>query len=399
MIVKRMIVGLAVVLVLAGLLAVRSLYLAGAFKSIKPHTGCERLVLGGIPGPEDIAIHPITGRAFISSDDRRARAAGRDVPGRIFVLDPTADVPAPRPLARSAPADFHPHGISLFAAADGQTLLFAVNHKAVGPSVEIFEVAGDALIHKESIADPRLSSPNDILAVGPRRFYVTNDHGSRSRRGRDIEAYLFLRRASVLYFDGRALEVAAKRVGYANGIAMTPDGATVYVAGTTDRSIHAYKRDPASGRLTRSFRIKTGTAVDNLAVDSAGSLWAAAHPKLLRFARHAARPEALSPSQVLRIAAPHAEDAAVEELYLDDGREISGSSVAAPFPGGFLVGQVFGDKVLLCRRCASEATPYLDPDLPLERRVADLVARMTLEEKIAQMVHEAPAVDRLAVPA
>jgi beta-glucosidase len=43
--------------------------------------------------------------------------------------------------------------------------------------------------------------------------------------------------------------------------------------------------------------------------------------------------------------------------------------------------------------------PYLNPDLPLERRVDDLIARMTLEEKVAQMMHPAPAIERLGVPA
>ncbi len=42
---------------------------------------------------------------------------------------------------------------------------------------------------------------------------------------------------------------------------------------------------------------------------------------------------------------------------------------------------------------------YLDPDQPLEARVADLVSKMTLEEKISQMVHGAPAIRRLGVPA
>jgi len=41
---------------------------------------------------------------------------------------------------------------------------------------------------------------------------------------------------------------------------------------------------------------------------------------------------------------------------------------------------------------------YLDPKLPLETRVDDLVSRMTLEEKISQMVHPAPAIERLGVP-
>ena len=41
---------------------------------------------------------------------------------------------------------------------------------------------------------------------------------------------------------------------------------------------------------------------------------------------------------------------------------------------------------------------YLNPDLPLEGRVADLLSRMTLEEKIQQMLYDAPAIDRLGVP-
>ena len=43
--------------------------------------------------------------------------------------------------------------------------------------------------------------------------------------------------------------------------------------------------------------------------------------------------------------------------------------------------------------------PYKDPSLPLERRVNDLVSRMTLEEKISQMMNASPAVERLGIPA
>ncbi|MET0622856.1 MAG: glycoside hydrolase family 3 C-terminal domain-containing protein [Pyrinomonadaceae bacterium] len=45
------------------------------------------------------------------------------------------------------------------------------------------------------------------------------------------------------------------------------------------------------------------------------------------------------------------------------------------------------------------APVYLDTRLPVERRVADLVSRMTLEEKVAQMMNKAPAIERLGVPA
>src|SRR6201986_3367949 len=42
--------------------------------------------------------------------------------------------------------------------------------------------------------------------------------------------------------------------------------------------------------------------------------------------------------------------------------------------------------------------PYMNPALPIARRVEDLVSRMTLEEKVAQMMNKAPAIERLGVP-
>ena len=42
--------------------------------------------------------------------------------------------------------------------------------------------------------------------------------------------------------------------------------------------------------------------------------------------------------------------------------------------------------------------PYLDPKLPFEKRVDDLISRMTLEEKVSQMMNAAPAIPRLGIP-
>jgi len=47
---------------------------------------------------------------------------------------------------------------------------------------------------------------------------------------------------------------------------------------------------------------------------------------------------------------------------------------------------------------AGSALPYLNPDIPLEQRVIDLVSRMTLDEKVRQMLYNAPAIERLRVP-
>ncbi|MCU0489923.1 MAG: hypothetical protein MUE67_13370 [Anaerolineales bacterium] len=42
---------------------------------------------------------------------------------------------------------------------------------------------------------------------------------------------------------------------------------------------------------------------------------------------------------------------------------------------------------------------FLNPDLPLEERLDDLLGQMTLAEKISQMVFDAPAIPRLGIPA
>ena len=42
--------------------------------------------------------------------------------------------------------------------------------------------------------------------------------------------------------------------------------------------------------------------------------------------------------------------------------------------------------------------PYLDTALPVARRVDDLISRMTLEEKVSQMMNVAPAIPRLGIP-
>src|SRR5262245_10313575 len=56
--------------------------------------------------------------------------------------------------------------------------------------------------------------------------------------------------------------------------------------------------------------------------------------------------------------------------------------------------------------CVSLASPalaqqaaYLNTSLPFEQRAADLVSRLTLEEKVQQMKDVAPAIERLGVPA
>ena len=47
----------------------------------------------------------------------------------------------------------------------------------------------------------------------------------------------------------------------------------------------------------------------------------------------------------------------------------------------------------------AQTYPFQNPDLPIDQRVNDLVSRLTLEEKVYQMINAAPAIERLGIPA
>ena len=53
----------------------------------------------------------------------------------------------------------------------------------------------------------------------------------------------------------------------------------------------------------------------------------------------------------------------------------------------------------LSQGAAGKTAPFRNPKLPIEERLNDVVSRLTLEEKAAQMVHTAPGIPRLGIPA
>jgi len=67
---------------------------------------------------------------------------------------------------------------------------------------------------------------------------------------------------------------------------------------------------------------------------------------------------------------------------------------------GWMAGVSLGLALLGVARVAAQGTfPFQDSTLPTGQRVDDLVSRMTLEEKAAQMGTDAPAIPRLGIPA
>lgn len=166
---------------------------AGEFRQVHlVHPGeCRRVP--GLPGSEDITVHPSGQYAYISSNHRRAVMAGEPVPGAIFRYDLTGTGGDAVNLTPDAGNDFRPHGIALHVDRDGRETLFVVNHPGasqfaepaehVGPdqSIEIFAVTDTGLKHRRSIRGEWLISPNDVIAIDHELFYFTNNHGSRGR--------------------------------------------------------------------------------------------------------------------------------------------------------------------------------------------------------------------------
>ncbi len=321
--------GLGCLLGLAGYAAY--LYtIAGELKDIRPHfAGSSRLV-PGVPGPEDIEILADGSAAFISSLDRRAQLAGEPTRGAIFYYDLHDSTAVPINLTPDAPADFHPHGLGLYEG--DSTLLFVVNHPrgdiegdlpGEGPAhaIEVYAVDGARLTFRYRIVDEELLvAPNDVVPVGPRQFYASNDHGSGDKGVRKLEDYLRIAASHLVYYDGSRFTRLPGDYHYANGVAVSKDGTEVYLAATTDRSVFVFDRDLATSALSLRSQIFLDTGVDNIDVDSEGNLWIGSHPKLLTFVEHLHDPSVPSPSQVLRLRPDGAGGFEAVEVLRDERR-------------------------------------------------------------------------------
>ncbi len=319
---------------------------SGAFANLQPKLVDQCRAVDIFPGTEDVTIDEETGLAFVSADDRRATAAGNPVQGGIYALrlDGTDRVSKVSP---DSFGEFHPHGISLWRGENGSKRLFAINHTLRdGHKIEVFDVGfGGALLHVDTITFPEMTSPNDILGVGPRSFYVTNDRGFKGGPMETLEAYLALPASSLAYFDGQSGRIALKGLTFANGVNMSADGRTVYVSEFLRRRVGVYSRNLDTGALSLLRRYPVNTNPDNIEVSSDGALWVGGHSKVFDFVKHAEDPSAVAPSHVIRV---NPATGATEDILIDTSGILNGSSVGAATSDTLVVGAVFDGHVLVC---------------------------------------------------
>ncbi|MFZ6664255.1 SMP-30/gluconolactonase/LRE family protein [Peijinzhouia sedimentorum] len=344
---KRLLLLIAVIFGIIILLIVKVLYDFGAFRN-PANSYTSSLTIEGVKGPEDITIDYDRSLLFISSDDRRARMLGKEVKGGIYSIDLKSESLIPKKISPSLDFEFNPHGISLYKGALGITRLFVINHRSSGHFIEIFDYKNGQLRHLESLTGPELKSPNDLVAVGIRAFYFTNDHGIEQGVKRLMADLLKQGTASVGYFDGKSYRIVADQLDYANGINTSQDGDIVFVSETTGKKISAFQRSYTNGTLELLHSMNLNTGADNIEINKDGTLLVAAHPNMLAFMRHAKNQKKHSPSQILHFSYSSIDGFLnVNEILTDDGKNLSGSSTAAYHGGRLFISNVFDPKILV----------------------------------------------------
>lgn len=320
----------------------RTLVNSGFFTEIKPHFDGTVKKIEGFNGAEDIVVDRQTGLALIAATNFTSSENGA-----IFLLNMNEDSPKPVSLTANLPfKSFHPHGISFYQSPNGAKKLFVVNHREEGQFIEVFQFTDSTLVHLESITNPLFISPNDIVAVGERTFYLTNDHDEPFSNWRSKKDLLQIPMGNVCFFDGKNAQIMAEGILYANGIIKSLDGTKIFVASASGQEIKVFDRDIKSEKLTEIDEIAIN-GPDNIDIDEAGNLWVGCHPKLLAYVAHAKDHSKLSPSEIIKITYKDKGSAHSESIYLNDGSEISGSTVCVNFGGKLLIGSVFEKHVLL----------------------------------------------------
>jgi arylesterase/paraoxonase len=305
-------------------------------------TACTAIDGQGKSG-EDILIDRERSLALVSWLDRRTQGLG--TVGRI---DLTAAEPKIETALLADPAEFRPHGMSLFIGPEGQRTLFVISHPPGKPHrVEVFEAnAENMYAHKQTIEDPLLVRPNDIQAVSARAFYVANDSGANGGLDKMREMVFGASLAAITYYDGSKFSVAFDGTASPGGINASPDLGTIYVAETQGSRITAFKREAATGALTQTGAAELPSLPDNIDVAADGSLWVTAHANAIALVQQFADPTKVAPTQVFRIPA---DTMKATQVFFSTGDVISAGSIAATLGDKMLLGSITDKKVMLCK--------------------------------------------------
>ncbi len=118
----------------------------------------------------------------------------------------------------------------------------------------------------------RLNAPNDLAIRKDGDVYFTDPAFGNQQDSRELDFF------GVFHISRKGdLEVIAKPKGRPNGIALAPDGRTLYVSNSDERNVRAYDLDKSGGASNERTLISGIEGVpDGICVDEKGNLYIAA---------------------------------------------------------------------------------------------------------------------------
>jgi len=184
----------------------------GYFRTLEnPYQGTIKQIIPTV-GSEDFAISRKDSFLLVSSCNYKKIYAADREEGNLKYINLRQEPYQLETLDLGIDFPFYPHGISLLAMDAAVYQLFVVNHRqAKEHTIEIFEIKGKSARHLQTIRDEKINHPNDVVAISPTEFYVTNDRGASSKRGQFLEALLGMRWSNAIHYKYGKTAVAAKK--------------------------------------------------------------------------------------------------------------------------------------------------------------------------------------------
>jgi arylesterase/paraoxonase len=309
-------------------------------------------ILQSIPlyGTEDLTVSQQGEFVLISATKRGVQYPNADHQDGLYFMDLREEGAQPRLISGKFEKEFHPHGIDMIRLDSCRHRLFVINHVDELNTVEVFTLHNrDSLVFEESLADPQMFSPNDIVALGDREFYFTNDKNATNTLGKFQENYLGKAACKITYFDGKEYRTVADDLAYANGINYDAERELMYIASSRGFLVNVYQREK-NGDLTLLKTIPCETGVDNIELDTNGDLWIGCHPNLMAFKSYSQGKKEKAPSEIIKLVYQEDGSHSLESFFVDDGSNVSASSTAAVFNDKVIVGNVMDDHFLILKK-------------------------------------------------
>ena len=326
--------------------------------------------LCGLSNPEDLVLVPGTGRILVSN---MRRDVGEPSGGFISEIIPESDTPPRRiwprearedemevswqqPSTRSSgapscpgppdPEAFYPHGVTV--AGSDPEFLYVVAHAGESggrEAVEIFAIGTEdsqtSLRWSGCIPMPKGTAANDVAVLPDASVIVSNYAPELSVRYMLAATVFGQATGNIMLWresDGwKVIDNTTARL--ANGVAVSPDGQTLFYAETMTGELHRLRLDATGGKIS----VDIGGNPDNLTWTRNGSLLIATHTDGVAFMPCAfGRQPCRSGWAVYEI---DPVTLAARPVLEHDGEDLGAVATALEVNGRIYLGAVFDDRV------------------------------------------------------